>query len=947
VAVVGVAGLGHVVNDVFDADQDRRSGRQRAAAGLTRRRRLVLGAALVVAAVAPWLVLPGGPAVWGLLGLELGLFVAYSSPPLRLKERGFLALPTDAAYAYVVPVLLTAATFGAWEGGVLAVSAGLVALLVTWAAATGLRSIAFHQIDDLEADRAAGVRTWAVRAGRRPVERLANGAVVVEVAALAAWLVAAADRVPLLGPLVLGALGWRAFQVRFLRGREQSVERDPRPAHELAYQYLNHTYERWLPVILLGTLAARSTGYLWLLAAHVLLFRNGLVDVLRRDLPGLLGLRFTVAYWLTYRLGRRRVRRGAPRLAAQPAPAGAPDRGRFVYVVCGSAEHIETLHLSLRHLRPRTRQEILVVTDSTRNEIPVSHDRVIDVATPAALDAHQASIWLKTSLHRHVPLDRPTCYLDSDIVAIRGGVDDVFDHYRPPVTFASDRMIRDNGVDRFSPWAMTCACTGFDEVPTCPHLRLALADCFGVEVPGDWLHWNGGVFVFDAGSTAFLDAWHERCLEAFDDPRFQTRDQHTLIATAWASGLADHPRLPAEFNFIVDLGNYHITGYGGGRYAIHPDEEPVDAQFLHLYSNHLHDPSFTLSADVDEVVVRQMARRSADSVRELRALFGPHAVTGRVRRWLSATFWALDRTVQRVLRRVVWPTVDVLRRAGRSLARRGRVLAGREPSPGGRWDALRFPKGWREQPRSTARVAAHFDAHHDRYVEMYGEIFQRLQSHDPEAHLVELGELAGLEAGQRVLDAGCGIGGPAVRFAEKFGVEVDAVTCSGVEVEHARRLVEQRQLTASVQVHHADFHQLEHRFEPGPFDVVCLLESLSCSDHPGVVLASAHRVLKPGGVLLVKDVFRAVGTSSDDEADIAARVARTEAQAPINVRRREEVLHALTAAGFHLEVDRGYEGRPDLTDERAARFEGETADVTSGRYCPHLVFAAIRARKPF
>lgn len=75
----------------------------------------------------------------------------------------------------------------------------------------------------------------------------------------------------------------------------------------------------------------------------------------------------------------------------------------FVFVVCGSAEHISTLNLSLKFLRRYSAYPVLVVTDSSRNEIAIEHDNIIDVETPQQYSHHEASIFLKTGLHKFLP----------------------------------------------------------------------------------------------------------------------------------------------------------------------------------------------------------------------------------------------------------------------------------------------------------------------------------------------------------------------------------------------------------------------------------------------------------------------------------------------------------------------------------------------------------------
>jgi hypothetical protein len=126
----------------------------------------------------------------------------------------------------------------------------------------------------------------------------------------------------------------------------------------------------------------------------------------------------------------------------------------FVFVVCGAREHIEALHFSLAALRRYSRHRILVVTDASRNEIPVIHGEVINISTPEAFNHHQASIYLKTGLNKFLPAGNNYCYLDTDVVALDNEVDGIFDHYQSPITFCSDHCV----IEEFSPSAINCGC---------------------------------------------------------------------------------------------------------------------------------------------------------------------------------------------------------------------------------------------------------------------------------------------------------------------------------------------------------------------------------------------------------------------------------------------------------------------------------------------------------
>lgn len=126
----------------------------------------------------------------------------------------------------------------------------------------------------------------------------------------------------------------------------------------------------------------------------------------------------------------------------------------FVFVVCGGAEHINTLHYSLASLQKVSKHRIIVLTDSSRNEVPIVHAHIIDVKTPEHLNHHQASIYLKTGAYRFLPKGNLYCYLDTDVIALDEQVNDIFQYYKPPVTFAPDHCV----ADQFSPSAVNCGC---------------------------------------------------------------------------------------------------------------------------------------------------------------------------------------------------------------------------------------------------------------------------------------------------------------------------------------------------------------------------------------------------------------------------------------------------------------------------------------------------------
>jgi|HubBroStandDraft_6_1064221.scaffolds.fasta_scaffold32024_2 hypothetical protein len=218
-------------------------------------------------------------------------------------------------------------------------------------------------------------------------------------------------------------------------------------------------------------------------------------------------------------------------------------RNLFVYALCGDP-HVSFVNMSLRFLKRFTGQDILIV--ASRCSVPIEHDQVLWIESPPEFDNHQASIMLKTNLHRLVgPRAGGCCYLDTDTVAVDSDIDAIFGMKSGPVTFAADH----GQMRRFSRWAVLCGCPRGE----CDHLREAIRTKFGVEVTDpNWQHWNGGVFLFDSESGDVMDTWHQYTRSIFKDTHWRTRDQGTLIATVWKHGLQNQPVLPRVYNYIVD-----------------------------------------------------------------------------------------------------------------------------------------------------------------------------------------------------------------------------------------------------------------------------------------------------------------------------------------------------------------------------------------------------------
>ncbi len=128
---------------------------------------------------------------------------------------------------------------------------------------------------------------------------------------------------------------------------------------------------------------------------------------------------------------------------------------------------------------------------------------------------------------------------------------------------------------------------------------------------------------------------------------------------------------------------------------------------------------------------------------------------------------------------------------------------------------------------------------------------------------------AGIGPGDLVLDAGCGVGGPAIAIARDLGAIVHGVTVSPVQVRLGRVLAAEAGVADRVHLHLADFHQLP--FADERFDAVTVMEATCYSDDLSGLIGELARVLRPGGTLYVKDVFQRAGPLTEIQRRDLAR----------------------------------------------------------------------------
>jgi ubiquinone/menaquinone biosynthesis C-methylase UbiE len=156
-------------------------------------------------------------------------------------------------------------------------------------------------------------------------------------------------------------------------------------------------------------------------------------------------------------------------------------------------------------------------------------------------------------------------------------------------------------------------------------------------------------------------------------------------------------------------------------------------------------------------------------------------------------------------------------------------------------------------PHKLADVIQHYETLAPAYQEVYGDVYQAARPFEIEKLLQRELESAAFEDGQRVLDAGCGICGPAIWFTKHKEITVDAVTISTAQLEVATQAVAKANLSDRIKVHLGDYQRLEEILPTESYDCVYFLESLCHAESYRKVLSSAWKMLKPGGCIYIKD----------------------------------------------------------------------------------------------
>ena len=242
-------------------------------------------------------------------------------------------------------------------------------------------------------------------------------------------------------------------------------------------------------------------------------------------------------------------------------------------------------------------------------------------------------------------------------------------------------------------------------------------------------------------------------------------------------------------------------------------------------------------------------------------------------------------------------------------------------------------RGARHTLRRDARAVRHhydvptelFELFLDRSMTYSCAIFSRGATTLEEAQETKLDLVCtklGLQAGERVVDIGCGWGSFAIHAASRYGARVLGITLSAAQVEYARRRAAEAGLSELVEFRVLDYRELGGE----PFDAVA---SIGMVEHVGEERIDLYAqrlaaMLRPGGRLLNHGIGQLKYGDDEEAGPFSERYVFPDGE-PLHLSR---VLLALERAGFVTEHVEGFAADyAETTRVWAERFDARFDDA--------------------
>lgn len=156
----------------------------------------------------------------------------------------------------------------------------------------------------------------------------------------------------------------------------------------------------------------------------------------------------------------------------------------------------------------------------------------------------------------------------------------------------------------------------------------------------------------------------------------------------------------------------------------------------------------------------------------------------------------------------------------------------------------------------------------------------------------------GIKPGDKVLDVGCGVGGPAREMAKFTGAHITGLNNNDYQIDRATRYAVKEGLASQVTFVKGDFMQMA--FADNSFDAVYAIEATVHAPRLEGVYGEIFRVLKPGGVFGVYEWLMTDEYDNDRVEHREIRLAIEVGDGISNMATIREGVAAMQKVGFEL-----------------------------------------------
>jgi len=270
-SISSAASFGHIVNDIFDIEEDQKKRKPNAMAELHAWQRAAFLILFVVTGFITLIFAEVDRVAIILLGTIYVISILYSVPPFRLKERGVWGVLADATAAHALPTLLVITIMGVVPSPGILQEKGLVLSALIWQFSVGLRGILIHQQQDLDSDVEAGTLTFARGTNHRVRRNLVRFFIFpIEMAGLIGMSWIAYDFAPILIWIIVGYL---ILTLVVQRGSRKLIYSLVLGDKDISVSIFD-LYETVLPLAAAGIIVLNTPRYYWILFVHLILFHR-------------------------------------------------------------------------------------------------------------------------------------------------------------------------------------------------------------------------------------------------------------------------------------------------------------------------------------------------------------------------------------------------------------------------------------------------------------------------------------------------------------------------------------------------------------------------------------------------------------------------------------------------------------------------------------------------